>query len=49
MNILLQVPNTNYLTIYSNEKYETIINYNKDTIAIIWPKLFLSILCNLLE
>ena len=35
MNILLQVPNTNYLTIYSNEKYETIINYNKDTIAII--------------
>ena len=30
------------------KKYETIIFYNKDNVAIIWRKLFLSIICNLL-
>ena len=45
-NDLLPIIN---FTIYCNKKYETIIYYNKDTIAIIWPKLFLSILCNLLQ
>ena len=35
MNILLQLSNTNYFTIYYNEKYKTIIYYDKDTVTII--------------